>query len=164
MRMFQGRLNRKDFLKGVLASFVLCQILALAISIPIVPSLGDNSIWWIVTFVNTLFLLHLASLSVRRFHDFDRGGKVSVVFAVLASLFLFLMVFSGLLFSMSGYFQKSSLFGLFFGFTFNISLILGVMVFGQAAFYSGNPVTNHYGAPTNHGWRLGTILFGKERR
>lgn len=89
--MFQGRLNRKDFLRGVVAAFVVLSLVASSLGVFAFfePALVKNNNYnGHVTHILLYFALFISyfqiySLVVRRLHDFGMGGLFSWLVVIL---------------------------------------------------------------------------------
>jgi uncharacterized membrane protein YhaH (DUF805 family) len=92
--MLKGRINRRNYILGLVYSFVLFFLSVYIISL-IVPAGTSNPIIEIPIFIILTFpLLFNISLSVRRSHDLNKSGYFVFLFVIpLVNLFAYLYLF-----------------------------------------------------------------------
>ena len=149
--MFNARIGRKNFTLAVLPLSFFIALLSIYFGreigaaytamISIIPPfmlfadapINISGMSIIVTLLQLLSILLLASLIVRRFHDI--GWSAAVVFFALAMLLIFLMFFGVALSQYGSYIPAYILYFVFF--------VVAVILF----FFKGSEGDNRYGSP-----------------
>lgn len=158
MRMFQGRLNRRDFLIGVvfligiyLASFAFLKASERPWSL-ICNDVGENCMEFktlegphldemlsevLFSLVSILFIPLYLIMAIRRLHDIDKSGWFSLIILTVLSL------------------------------KFSTQPVVWCSLFTFSLFFllvKGTSGPNRFGKPESYDWHLEKILFGEGRR